>query len=141
MLHRFATWMHRFVMRCARGGLGRFEDDGFVAYFGAEDIREHDGISDGATHTQDDVAFVDGEVDHEGCCARGGAGAIVFGDGVDFLHQLYGALGVVEVGEVEADDVLWFVRDMLDGCWWRRRFGLCAVACAGANDVTGVRLR
>lgn len=127
--------------KVVRIGLGGFEDDRFVAYFGAEHIREAARVAHRAAHAEDDVAFVDREVNHQRSGGGSRAGAIVFGDGVDFLHELDGALGVVKVGEVEADNVLWFVRDMLDGCWWRRRFGLCAVACAGANDVSGVRLR
>ena len=92
-----------------------------MAHFGAEDIRQDDGVTHRAAHAQDDIAFVDGQVDHQGRRVGGGAGAVVFGDGVDFLHELDSALGIVKVGEVEADDLQGFVRDVLDrGRWWGR---------------------
>ena len=110
-----------------------------MANLGAEHIRQVDGITDGTAHAQDDVAFVDGEVDHQDGSSSGRTGAIVLGDCIDFLHQLHGALGVIEVGEVEANHLLWLVRDVFYGCGWRGRFGLGSGSCTGADDIAGVR--
>lgn len=88
--------------------LCRFEDDCLCADGGFERIREGEWIAQGATHLEYDFSLLHGQVNHHDCIAVG-AGAVVFGDGIDFVHQLYGALVVIEQGEVDVKHVTWAV--------------------------------
>ncbi len=109
------------VMRIISGNLGRFEHNGIVAYFVAQDVTQVNGVTHRTPHTQYHIALFDGEVDHQDGFAIIGSTEL-FGEGVDFVHELDGVVIVVKHRDVKADDMLWAAGfgGGWGGCWFGR---------------------